>query len=274
MMDELCATPILTRDEEIQVAKRVRTGDSVARERLILANQRLVISVAKRYRKLGLEFTDLIAYGNICLITAVTKYDADRGCKFSTYATYWIRQAISRAISEKSRTIRIPLHVIDQFYRLRKEELRYNAEHGHEPSTKKLAERMGLNEREIKMLLKARKQPERLNKLIGKHGDGEEMGSFITANSEPNDLRMIGEDLRKRIKEAMNDAHGMNDNELEIFKLKAGIDGERKRAKEIAEMMGRKTSWVKERINLLQRKLRKFPLLAALLDGTPLQDMR
>ncbi len=263
MIDQLCQTPLLSRNAEIAVATRAAAGDKGAREHLILANQRLVISIAKRYRKLGMEFTDLVHEGNVGLMRAVDKYEVERGFKFCTYATWWIRQAITRAISDKARTIRIPVHIIDQFYAIRREQLRIETATGKEATNEELEKATGIDAEEIRFLKKARKHPERLNRLVGKD-DGTEMQSLVTDDSTKDvDVQLHRDDIRRLLTEALAAIKGVKEKDVKAYVYLSGLDdGHKHDLKETAKAMDRTYSQVKESIALVQRALRKFPELA------------
>jgi len=170
-LQEIGKVPLLTREEEIELAKRVQQGDEKAREKMALANLRLVVSIAKRYKGLGLPLLDLIQEGNIGLMKAVEKFDWTKGYKFSTYATWWIRQAISRALADKSRTIRIPAHIIEAIRKLYKVEEEYVQEHGVPPSLEELAERLDLPKEEVERVKKVAQYTSSLERPVGEDGD-------------------------------------------------------------------------------------------------------
>lgn len=270
---EMCDHPLLKRDEEAELARAASAGDASARDRMILCNQRLVVSIAKRYRNLGMDFIDLVSEGNVGLLRALDKYDVERGFKFATFATWWIRQTISRSLADKGRSIRIPVHVVNQLYNMRKIEGRIFAETGEEPTKKQLSAELGLPEAEIEFLKRARKHPASLSAPVGKNDDGE-MGALIAAAGKNMDIGILNADIRRMIAQAMEAAHGLTETELSIFTLRAGLDDERKRAKDIGDHMGKNVTWVKAQIGKMRRKLRKFPLLLALLDGTPIDEGR
>ncbi len=265
MLDELCQTPLLSRDEEIAVAKRAAGGDTKAREWLVLANQRLVVSIAKRYRKLGMDFTDLVHEGNLGLLRAVDKYEVERGFKFCTYATWWIRQAIHRGLSHSTRSIRIPEHAVQMLYAIRKEQLRIEMETGKDASDKDLEEATGIPADEIKFLKKARKNPERLNNMVGK-GDGAEMQSLVADDTTAGvDVRLHSEDIRKLILEALRSVKRLEEKDIKAFLVLSGLeDGQRRSMKETAACLERNFTKVKNSVQLVRRALRKFPQLAQL----------
>ena len=166
-LKEIGKTPLLTFDQEIDLAKKYEKGDENAKEKLIRANLRLVVSIAKKYLGRRLSFLDLIQEGNRGLIRGVEKYDWRRGYKFSTYATWWIRQAITRAIADQSRTIRIPVHMVDHINRYYKTQRRLTQKLGREPSVKEVAKEMQMSVEEVENLMKISQQPKSLSTPVG-----------------------------------------------------------------------------------------------------------
>src|SRR6201988_2894443 len=148
-LDGIAKTPLLTADEEISLAKRIERGDLVAKDHMTRANLRLVVSIAKRYRNQGLPFLDLIQEGTIGLVRAAEKFDYRKGFKFSTYATWWIRQAVARALADKARTIRIPVHVVEKRNRILRAERKLRAERGREPSIEEIARDVDMSPDEV-----------------------------------------------------------------------------------------------------------------------------
>ena len=268
MIDQFCKTPLLSRDAEIAVARRAATGDRQAREYLILANQRLVISIAKRYRKLGMEFTDLVHEGNVGLLRAVDKYEVERGFKFCTYATWWIRQAITRAIADKARTIRIPVHIINELYAIRREQIRIETSTGKDATNEELEKATGIPAEEIRFLKKARKHPERLNRPLGKD-EGTEMQSLVADDSTKEvDVEIHTNDIRRTLLEALHSVKGLKEKDIEAYMLHAGYtDGQYHKPKEAAQLLGQDFSRTKDRINKVRRALRRFPELESLVKG-------
>lgn len=268
MLDSLCQTPLLSRDEEIALATRIAQGDAKARNRMILANQRLVISIAKRYRKLGMDFTDLVHEGNIGLMRAVDKYDVERGFKFCTYATWWIRQAIFRGLSHSTRSIRIPEHAVQMLYTIRKAQLRIEMETGKDPSNEELETATGIPADEIRFLKKARKHPERLNRIVGKAnaGDGAELQTLVADDTTKEvDVRLHADDIRGLILEALRSVKRLEEKDIKAFLVLSGLeDGQRRSMKETAKSLERDFTKVRSSVQLVRRALRKFPQLALL----------
>lgn len=267
VFDTISEHPLLDRHEEIKTARAAAAGNAQAREKLILANQRLVVSIAKRYRNLGMDFAELISEGNVGLMRAVDKYEVERGFKFATYATWWIRQAISRALADKGRAIRIPAHIVNQLYNMRKIEERYVSKTGDEPTKKELAEELGVSEEEVSFLKKARKRPASLQKTIGKNDD-EELGSLMEdSTTKETDVQMHAQDIRKALAGAMEVGRGLSDIDIRIIELSAGLNGPKNDLRQIATETGKSVSRVKEHLNKIRRVLRKHPALEALLHA-------
>ena len=203
-LKEIGKVSLLTAEQEQNLAQRMLTGDEEAKEQLIEANLRLVVSIAKRYLGRGMHFLDLIQEGNLGLIKAVDKFDHTKGFKFSTYATWWIRQAITRAIADQARTIRIPVHMVETINRLVREQRTLIQELGREPTVEELAERMSMSVEKVREIQKISQEPVSLEKPIGEEEDSH-LGDFI-----PDDDAMSPADqvaytlLKEQLLEAMN----------------------------------------------------------------------
>ena len=196
-MNELGKHDLLTAAEEVALAKRIERGDRHAKERMINSNLRLVVSIAKRYRGHGVSFGDLIQEGVIGLNRAVEKFDWRKGFKFSTYATWWIRQACQRAISNQARTIRVPAHVHERRTKLARLRREFEVEHGREPTTEELAELSGYEEQHIVEALGAVEASVSLNQAVGDDGDGE-LGDLLADPDALDPAEEAGEALRRR----------------------------------------------------------------------------
>ena len=170
-LKEIGRVPLLTPDEEIELAKRIGEGNAAAKKRLTEANLRLVVSIAKRYVGRGMHFLDLIQEGNVGLIKAVEKFDHTKGFKFSTYATWWIRQAITRAIADQARTIRIPVHMVETINRLKKVQSQLLHENGHEPSEELIAEKMEMSVERVREIMRVAQEPVSMETPIGPEED-------------------------------------------------------------------------------------------------------
>ena len=195
---------LLTHAEEIDLSKRAKQGDKKARQRLIEKNLRLVVSVAKKYRGYGLPFEDLIQEGNIGLMKAVEKYDPDRGYRFSTYATWWIRQAVQRAVADKGRTIRVPVHMTEKIRKVSRAYNELSAELEREPTDEEVAQRLGWAVEEVRLAVEAMPDATSLDQPVGSDGDSSELGEFVE-DERPSDT--AGEVMRemepKHLKEAI-----------------------------------------------------------------------
>lgn len=220
---EISRVPLLTREDEVTLSKRIETGDKRAKEELAEANLRLVVSIAKKYRGCGLPFLDLIQEGNLGLMKAIEKFDYTKGYKFSTYATWWIRQAILRAITNRSRTIRVPTHInelIRKIYQLERSHLK---ETGEMPSSGNLAEELETTEENI---IKAKKTAQSMTSLdmpIGYDDDGSVLGDFIEDSSVDSPERETFEHLLvQELEQALNER--LTDREKRILELRYGLN--------------------------------------------------
>src|SRR5205807_1944586 len=172
-LKEIGKVDLLTAAQEVELAKRIERGEHLAKQAMVEANLRLVVSIAKRYRNQGLPFLDLIQDGTIGLVRAAEKFDHRRGFKFSTYATWWIQQAVSRGLADKARTIRIPIHVVEKLNRIRAVERRLRTEQGHEPTVREIARELEMGEREVEQIRRIAETPVSLAKPMGEQGEAE-----------------------------------------------------------------------------------------------------
>jgi RNA polymerase primary sigma factor len=224
------------RREREKLERLIRRGEE-ARRHLIEANTRLVVSMAKRYRGLGLSFLDLIQAGNLGLIKAADKFDHSRGYKFGTYATWWIRQGITRAVSEKGRTIRIPVHMGDRIRKLIRTAQRMEQDLGRRPSPEEIAEEMGLDSRQVQWMLRVSTHPTSLDRPIGDEEDGSELGDLIEDEGAPSPARsadqsQLREDLNRMLAT-------IPPREARVLRLRFGLKGDRVHSlKEIGEKLG------------------------------------
>ncbi len=233
-LQEIGRVSLLTREQEVELASRVAVGEKAARDALINANLRLVVSIAKRYMGRGLSFLDLIQEGNLGLMRAVEKFDHTKGFKFSTYATWWIRQAITRAIADQSRTIRVPVHMMEsvrELQRLKKEHLH---EYGASPDMQMLSQELGLSERQIKQVENISQYTTSLERPIGEDED-DSLGDFIEDKQAPSPTK---ETYRMFLAEELE--HALNqlpDRERDILKLRYGLeDGHPRTLKDVAKV--------------------------------------
>ncbi|MEA1870714.1 MAG: sigma-70 family RNA polymerase sigma factor [Candidatus Bipolaricaulota bacterium] len=220
---EISRVPLLTREDEIRLSKQIEVGDKRAKEELAEANLRLVVSIAKKYRGCGLPFLDLIQEGNLGLMKAIEKFDYTRGFKFSTYATWWIRQAILRAITNRSRTIRVPTHINELIRKIYQVERNYIKENGEMPSSEKLAVEL---ETTLENIIKAKKTAQSMTSLdtpIGYDDDGSVLGDFIEDNSVDSPERETFDHLLvKELGNALDER--LTDREKRILELRYGLN--------------------------------------------------
>ena len=245
-MSEIGRHELLTAAEEVALAKRIERGDKRAKEQMINSNLRLVVSIAKRYQGHGLPLGDLVQEGIIGLNRAVEKFDWRRGFKFSTYATWWIRQACQRAISNQSRTIRVPAHVHERRVKLARVGRRLEAERGHEPTNEELAEAAGLELRHVEEALSAVEASVSLNQAVGTDGDGE-LGDLF---SDPASVDPVEEADESHRRDAVRAAlRSLPETERRVLELRFGFGGEQ----QPLETIGRELELSRERVRQLER---------------------
>ncbi len=230
---EIGKAPLLTRDEEVTLAKRIKKGDKEARKQFIAANLRLVVSIAKRYTHYNMPLLDLIQEGNIGLMKAVDKFDYTRGYKFSTYATWWIRQSITRATADQANTIRIPLHIIEMSLDLQRKKRAYMHKHGVDPPAAVLAKQMGITEDKVTMLQTLTQYTLSLENPISEEGE-DLLGDFV---EDPQAMSPLKEALRVLLKDELSKAiKQLNKREREVLILRYGLrDGRPRVLQEVAE---------------------------------------
>ena len=250
---EIGRIPLLTYDEELELAKRVLDGDEEAKKRLVEANLRLVVSIAKKYVGRGMLFLDLIQEGNMGLIKAVEKFDYRKGYKFSTYATWWIRQAITRAIADQARTIRIPVHMVETINRLIRTSRHLLQQLGREPSTEEIAKEMELPVEKVVEIQKIAQDPVSLETPIGEEDDSH-LGDFIQDDDSPAPHDSASYTLlREQLEEVMNT---LTPREAKVLKLRFGLEDGKART---LEEVGREFMVTRERIRQIEAKaLRKL----------------
>ncbi len=247
-LKEIGKTPLLTFEEEIALAKRYEKNDAKAKEKLIKANLRLVVSIAKKYLGRRLSFLDLIQEGNRGLIRGVEKYDWRRGYKFSTYATWWIRQAITRAIADQSRTIRIPVHMVDHINRYYKAQRRLTQKLGREPTVKEVAKEMLMSVDEVENLMKISQQPKSLSTPVGDDREAT-LEQFVADQNQPTLYDKVSREL---LKDALGKVlETLSPRERKVLIMRFGLeDGKPKTLEEV----GREFKVTRERIRQIEAK--------------------
>lgn len=252
-LKEIGKVPLLSSDDEIELAKKIELGDELAKEKLTEANLRLVVSIAKRYVGRGMQFLDLIQEGNLGLIKAVEKFDYRKGYKFSTYATWWIRQAITRAIADQARTIRIPVHMVETINRLVRVSRQLLQELGREPSPEEVASRVDMPVERVREIMKVSQEPVSLETPIGEEEDSH-LGDFIQDDqvAVPADAATFTM-LHEQLMEVLDT---LTEREQKVLRLRFGLDDGRPRT---LEEVGREFNVTRERIRQIEAKaLRKL----------------
>ena len=252
-LKEIGRVPLLSPDEETELAKRMAEGDSYAKKRLSEANLRLVVSIAKKYVGRGMQFLDLIQEGNLGLLKAVEKFDYTKGFKFSTYATWWIRQAITRAIADQARTIRIPVHMVETITKVKKVSSQLLHETGHDPSAEEIADKLEMPAERVREIMRIAQEPVSLETPIGEEEDSH-LGDFIPDDDAPAPADAASLML---LKEQLNEVLStLTDREAKVLRLRFGLEDGRSRT---LEEVGKEFDVTRERIRQIEAKaLRKL----------------
>lgn len=252
-LKEIGTVPLLSAEEELRLAKKKAEGDQNAKDKLIEANLRLVVSIAKRYTGRGMSFLDLVQEGNLGLIKGVEKFNYDKGFKLSTYATWWIRQSVTRALADQARTIRVPVHMVETINRMSKMQRKLTLELGYEPSTSELADALDMSESKVLEILQIAREPASLETPIGEEDDSN-LGDFVADNNTVTpEANIEAVMLREHIDQLLMD---LKERERQVIVLRFGLEDGHPRT---LEEVGKEFSVTRERIRQIEAKaLRKL----------------
>jgi RNA polymerase primary sigma factor len=264
-LKDIGKVPLLTAAQEVELAKRIERGDHCAKQTMVAANLRLVVSIAKNYRNQGLPFLDLIQEGTIGLVRAAEKFDHRRGFKFSTYATWWIRQAVARALADKSRTIRMPVHVVEKLNKIGRVERKLVGELGREPTSAEIALELELDVEEVEQIRRSSQAPVSLEKPVGDDEESE-FGHFLADHSAAPPDEAADTTLRKETLKRMLSA--LSARERRVLELRYGLDGNHPRT---LDEVGRTFNVTRERVRQIENQSLKK--LQALAESQKLRDV-
>jgi RNA polymerase primary sigma factor len=257
-LKEIGRVELLTAAQEVELAKRIERGDHAAKQAMVEANLRLVVSIAKRYRSQGLPFLDLIQEGTIGLVRAAEKFDHRKGFKFSTYATWWIRQAVARALADKARTIRMPVHVVEKLNKIMRSERKLRAELGREPTAAEIGAELELEPAEVDQIRRLAQAPVSLEKPVGDEEESE-FGHFLTDDSQPLPEEMAEINLRRQT--LVKVLATLSTRERRVLEMRYGLDGQHPKT---LDEVGRIFNVTRERIRQIENQsLKKLRAVAA-----------
>jgi RNA polymerase primary sigma factor len=256
-LKDIGRVPLLTAAQEVELAKRIERGDHAAKQKMVESNLRLVVSIAKNYRNQGLPFLDLIQEGTIGLVRAAEKFDYRKGFKFSTYATWWIRQAVARALADKARTIRMPVHVVEKLNKIGRTERKLLSELGRDPTSAEVAEELELSIEEVEQIRRSAQVPISLEKPVGDEEESE-FGHFLADENAPAPDVSAEETLRKEVLTRV--LAGLSHRERRVLELRYGLGGEHPRT---LDEVGRTFNVTRERVRQIENQsLKKLQAMA------------
>jgi len=264
-LKDIGKVPLLTAAQEVELAKRIERGDHAAKQKMVESNLRLVVSIAKNYRNQGLPFLDLIQEGTIGLVRAAEKFDYRKGFKFSTYATWWIRQAVARALADKARTIRMPVHVVEKLNKIGRIERKLLGELGREPTTEEIARELDLEPDEIDQIRRTAQAPISLEKPVGDEEESE-FGHFLADETVPAPDEAVETTLRKETLARILQTLSLR--ERRVLEMRYGLDGQHPRT---LDEVGRTFNVTRERVRQIENQCLKK--LQALAESQKLKDV-
>ena len=264
-LKDIGRVPLLTAAQEVEISKRIERGEHRAKQQMVEANLRLVVSIAKNYRNQGLPFLDLIQEGTIGLVRAAEKFDHRKGFKFSTYATWWIRQAVARALADKSRTIRMPVHVVEKLNKISRAERKLLAELGHDPTAEEIAIELELEREEVEQIRRSAQAPISLEKPVGDEEESE-FGHFLADETAAQPDEAAETTMRKETLKRILGA--LAPRERRVLELRYGLDGEHPRT---LDEVGRTFNVTRERVRQIENQSLKK--LQALAESQKLRDV-